>query len=407
MENKIIKGHYDVAVVGGAGHVGLPLSLVLADRGYRTLIYDVDKQAVEKIRSGVMPFMENGGVSLLRKMLKKRKIGFAEAPQELRAVPKIIITIGTPIDEFLNPSLKEIQSCLDDLFPYLSKEQLLILRSTVYPGVTEWVFKYLLKRGKRLKVSFCPERIVQGRAIEELQTLPQIVSGMTPEAAREAASLFLKIAPKIVRLQPIEAEFSKLFCNAYRYIHFAVANQFYMIAESAGVSYCNILNGLKKEYPRAQDIPTAGFTAGPCLFKDTAQLAAFFRNKFSLGHAAMLINEGLPQYIVDSLRQKYDLSKKTVGILGMAFKADIDDARASLAYKLRKLLAYQTQDVLITDPFIKNDPNILSFEEVVKKSDILILCAPHHVYKKVRLGKKIVVDIWNFWDSKKDGLKRV
>ena len=392
-----MKNRFDIAVVGGAGHVGLPLSLVLANRGYRTLIYDVDKRAVEKIKAGVMPFMERGGDALLHKMLQKKKIGFADHPRELKAIPTIIITIGTPIDEFLNPSLKVIKNCLDNLIPYLTRGQLLILRSTVYPGVTEWVYNYLLKRGKRLKVSFCPERIVQGQAIEELQTLPQIVSGVTLEAGRDAARLFRRIAPKIVSLRPIEAEFSKLFCNAYRYIHFAVANQFYMIAESAGVSYYNILNGLKKDYPRAQDIPTAGFTAGPCLFKDTLQLAAFFRNKFSLGHDAMLINEGLPQYVVDGLNQKYDLSGMTIGLLGMAFKADIDDARASLSYKLRKLLAYQTKNVLITDPFVKNDPDILPLEEVIRKSDILILCAPHKVYKKIQLGKKITVDPWNFW----------
>ena len=150
------------------------------------------------------------------------------------------------------------------------------------------------------------------------------MSGITPEAEDGAAELFSLIAPEVVRLSPVEAELAKLFSNAYRYIQFAVANQFYLISNAAGVDYYRVLDGMKKNYPRA-DMPRAGFAAGPCLFKDTMQLAAFYRNQFSLGHAAMLVNESMPQFIVDKLEARYKLSELTVGVLGMAFKANIDD----------------------------------------------------------------------------------
>ncbi len=227
-----------------------------------------------------------------------------------------------------------------------------MLRSTVFPGTTDWVDRYLKSKGRKLKVAFCPERVVQGNGLKELREMPQIVCGTTPEAEREAAALFERIAPEVVALSPIEAEFAKLFSNAYRYIEFAATNEFYLVAKSAGVDYQRVLTAMKHNYPRAQSIPRPGFAAGPCLVKDTMQLTAFARNQFGLGHAAMLINEGLVLHVVDDLKRRYDLAGMTVGLLGMAFKAEIDDTRASLSYKFKKVLSGQARAVLTTDPFV-------------------------------------------------------
>jgi UDP-N-acetyl-D-mannosaminuronic acid dehydrogenase len=309
------------------------------------------------------------------------------------------VVIGTPVDEFLSPSLKPVTACMDALLPYLGDEQLIVLRSTVYPGVTQAVARYLAAAGKYPRVSFCPERIVQGQAVEELRALPQIVSGTTPEAEDTAAALFARIAPEIVRLSTAEAEMAKLFSNAYRYIQFAVTNQFYLIASSAGVDYYRVLQAMKKGYPRIADIPGAGFAAGPCLFKDTMQLAAFYKNQFSIGHAAMLVNESIPMFVADSLSSRYRLEEKTVGLLGMAFKANNDDVRSSLSYKLKKLLSFRARAVLTTDPHVTTDPTLLPLDEVIARSDILVLCAPHAAYRDLRLDGKIVVDIWNFWED--------
>lgn len=386
---------YDLAVVGGAGHVGFPLSLMFAHRGLDVLIYDKNEKAMRQIQAGEMPFMEYGAEPILKEVLKSGRISYTASPEQIANADSVIITIGTPVDRFMNPCLQDIQSCLDSLRPYLSSRQLLVLRSTVYPGMTQWLDKYLRSKGKRLKISFCPERIVQGYAIKELSTIPQIVSGIDAASTKAAAKLFKTLTPDIVSLKPMEAEFAKLFSNAYRYINFAIANQFYMIAKSAGVDYYNVLKGLKKDYPRAKDVPGAGLAAGPCLLKDTMQLAAFFRNQFSLGHAAMLINEGFPQFIVDHLLPKYDLAGMTIGLLGMAFKADIDDTRDSLSYKLKRLLQFQSKAVLTSDPFVNTDPDLTSLEQTLKQSDLLILCVPHAAYKKIKT-KKPVIDIWNF-----------
>jgi UDP-N-acetyl-D-mannosaminuronic acid dehydrogenase len=389
----------DVTIVGGAGHVGIPLVLALAESGARVNVNDISRESLDILKAGRLPFIEHGAADLLTKALAKKRLIFTSAPGEISQTGPIIITIGTPVDEFLNPVRRVVQACIDNMLPHIADGQLLVLRSTVYPGTTEWLDAYLQSRSRKLKVAFCPERVVQGYGIQELREMPQIVSGTTPEAEREAAALFKPIVPEVVITTPVEAEFAKLFINAYRYIEFAATNQFYLIAQSAGLDYQRILRAMKHNYPRARNIPRPGFTAGPCLVKDTMQLAAYARNQFGLGHAAMLINEGLVLHVIDDLRRRYDLATMTIGLLGMAFKADVDDVRASLSYKFKKTLSNYARAVVTTDPFVTCDPELLALEEVVERSDLLILCTPHSSYKDINLNDKPVVDVWGFLEG--------
>ena len=386
---------YDVCIVGGAGHVGAPLALVLAKHGFRTLIYDINRATLETLASGRMPFMEDGGTELLQEVLPTGRLGLSSNPADLAGIPYIVLTIGTPIDEFHNPMLRVVLDCVDALLPYLSDGQTVILRSTVFPGVTERVDRYLRDKSKQVLLAFCPERVVQGHSIRELQTLPQIVSGTTKEAEDAAVRLFSRIAPSIVRMVTREAEYAKLICNAYRYIQFAATNQFYMMVSGAGLDYDRLLEGLKHDYPRARDLPGPGFAAGPCLYKDTLQLAASSNNQFGLGYSAIQINEGLPAYLVAELGKRYRLAEMTVGLLGMAFKAESDDIRSSLSYKLKKQLRFQAGKVLTTDPLVKDDPELLPLEQVLARSDLLIVCVPHNAYKGLDLRGKPTLDIWN------------
>jgi UDP-N-acetyl-D-mannosaminuronic acid dehydrogenase len=200
----------------------------------------------------------------------------------------------------------------------------------------------------------------------------------------------------IVDLEPEEAELAKLFTNTWRYIKFAAANQFYMMANDRGLDFERIRQGIALDYPRAADLPGAGFAAGPCLLKDTMQLAAFSDNTFALGHSAMLVNEGLPLYLVSRLEESMPLSELTVGILGMAFKAGSDDIRSSLAYKLRRVLRFKAAEVLVTDPLVRieTEPSLLPLDEVLERSDVLIIAAPHREYAD--LDPSIpVIDVWN------------
>ena len=268
-------GEADLTVVGGGGHVGIPLVLAFAEAGFRVNVHDLDTGVLETLQSGCLPFIELGGQELLARALAQKQLVFTSRPSDIAPNAPVIITIGTPIDEFLNPVRKVIADCIDALVPYLSQGQLLVLRSTVFPGTTDWIDGYLQRQGRRLKVAFCPERVVQGQGLKELKETPQIISGTTAEAAQEAARLFSPIASELVMVEPREAEFAKLFNNAYRYIEFAIANQFYLIAKAAGLEYRQVAHAMKHNYPRARGIPSPGLAAGPCLFKDTMQLLAF------------------------------------------------------------------------------------------------------------------------------------
>jgi UDP-N-acetyl-D-mannosaminuronic acid dehydrogenase len=384
----------DITIVGGAGHIGIPLVLALAEAGLRVNVNDLNKESLAILQAGRLPFIEAGADNVLRKALANQRLTFTSSSDRISADGPVIITIGTPVDEFLNPVRQVVQDCIDAMLPSLGDGQLVVLRSTVFPGTTDWLSSYLKSKGRNLKVAFCPERVVQGYGLKELREMPQIVSGCTPEAEKDAIKLFERIAPEVVVVSPLDAEFAKLFNNAYRYIEFAATNEFYLIAKSAGLDYQRVLMAMKHNYPRAQGIPRPGFAAGPCLVKDTMQLSAFARNQFGLGHAALLINEGLVLHVVDDIKRRYDLRSLTIGLLGMAFKAEIDDVRASLSYKFKKLLNGQARAVLTTDPFVTTDPDLMPFDEMVSKSDLLILCTPHAAYSNADLKGKPVVDVW-------------
>lgn len=384
----------DVVVVGGGGHVGLPLSLKLAEAGLVIGIYDTNAETLARIGNGEMPFLEAGADALLSKVLPTGRLVLGSRPELLCDVQQVVVVVGTPIDEFLNPSMAIFEQAVATLAPYLAQGALVVLRSTVYPGTTEYVSQAFADRGATVDVAFAPERIAEGHALEELGTLPQIIGADSDRAGDRAQQLFARLGPEIIRTTSKEAELAKLFTNAWRYMKFAVANQFFMVAHDAGVDYNRVLDAVRTNYPRAADLPGPGFAAGPCLLKDTMQLAAFTTDHFPLGQTAMQVNEGLPAYVVTAMERRYgSLRGRTVGLLGTAFKAESDDMRSSLSYKLRKLLAWKGATVLMTDPYV-SDERLIPLEDVVSQAEILVLGAPHKRYRNLEIGGKDVVDVW-------------
>ena len=383
----------DVVIIGGCGHVGLPLGLACADRGLSVVLHDIDEAAVATVNRGVMPFQEAGAAEVLQRVVG-RGLSATSDPASLKTAEVVIMVIGTPVDEHMNPDPRAVPRALEGVSGSLADGQLLVLRSTISPGVTARVERLIAEAGLDVDVAFCPERIAEGQAMTELYELPQIVSGRTDRATERATKFFRNLTAQVVVLTPEEAELAKLFTNTWRYAKFAIANQLFMMANDFGLDFERIRAALAYDYPRAADLPRAGFAAGPCLLKDTMQLAAFNNNDFVLGHASMMVNEGLPLYVVSRLEQRYDLARMTVGILGMAFKADSDDIRASLSYKLKRILDFKAADVLCTDPHVTVDADLHPLDEVLERSDLLVIGAPHRAYAGLETSLP-VVDIWN------------
>ena len=383
-----------LVVVGGCGHVGLPLALAFADAGLRVVSYDINETVVDLVNSGTMPFDEPDGPEFLRRGLESGRFAASSDPGVIETSDVVVVVIGTPVDEHLNPDPEAVPRAIDGFKQHLRSGQLLVLRSTVYPGVTRLVQQRLAKAGISVEIAFCPERIAEGKAFTELFDLPQIVSGCSQAAVDRSEALFRKIAADIVVTAPEEAELAKLFTNTWRYIKFAAANQFFTIANDFGVDFERVRHAITHKYPRAVDMPGAGFAAGPCLFKDTMQLAAFNNNNFMLGHASMMVNEGLPLYLVSRLEERFDLASSTVGILGMSFKANSDDTRSSLAYKLRRILAFRAKAVLCSDYMVSTDPRLVDEAKLIAESDVVIIGSPHSRYRDMSIDKP-VIDVWN------------
>ena len=382
-----------ISIVGGCGHVGIPLGLAFAARGQDVTLVDTNPTAVEKINKSILPFKEAGAGELLKVHVGKN----LRATTEMAAVEGqdvVVFVTGTPVDEHLNPKVHDVLKVVSAYLPYLREGQLVVLRSTIFPGVTRIVENLLKEKSGDVLLAFCPERIVQGKGIEEIFNLPQLVSGVNEASEDAAAELFGLIAPKVIRLRCEEAELAKLMTNAWRYLEFAIANQFYMMVEKQGLDFYRILGAMKEDYPRAAAFARAGLAAGPCLFKDTMQLSAFHNNEFFLGHSAMLVNEGLPNFLVAQLEEKMGgLTGKKVGVLGLAFKADNDDTRESLSFKLAKCLEMKMAKVLKSDEYV---PGTMGLEEFLRESEGIILGVPHRDYLDLRPTVPYV-DCWGVW----------
>ena len=337
-----------------------------------------------------MPFHEDDAEPLLAQTLASRLLEATTDTAVLEKASAIIVTIGTPVDEYLDPSVCSFDHALEQLLTQVHPGQLLVLRSTVFPGVTDRLARQLRQQGRSdVDLAYCPERIVQGKSLVELEQLPQLVGGTTPRAGERAASLFRLICPKVIFLQPIEAELAKLFCNAWRYLNFAISNQFFVMAQHFEADFHRIHAALREDYPRMASFARPGFAAGPCLLKDTMQLGSFNHGSFVLGQAAMMINEGLPYLLVQDLKSVYPLSDMTVGILGMAFKPNSDDPRSSLSYKLRKVLLLECRKVLCTDPYVP-DASLNPLEEVLEQADLLIVGTPHDCYRSLTYRQPVI-----------------
>jgi UDP-N-acetyl-D-mannosaminuronic acid dehydrogenase len=391
----------NVCIIGGAGRIGLPLGIAFARVGVQTTLFDTNPDAIAAICAGRFPFKEEGVELALPAALSSGNLRAVSGPASVISESQVVVLVlGTPVDEYLNPNVAGLLEVIDNYLPHFRDEQILLLRSTVYPGTSERLQRYLTNKRLAMQVAFCPERVAEGDALQELADLPQIVSAFDNGARSHVRALFEKVTRSdVIELPPFEAELSKLFSNVWRYIKFAVANEFYTMATQHRVDYSHLYEAMIRGYARNRDLPRPGFAAGPCLFRDTMQLAAFSQNRFFIGHAAMLVNEGLPHFLIEHIKERLcnnGLIDKTIGILGMTFKANSDDPRDSLSFKLRKIAAMEAKEVLCHDPYL-SQTGLVPLDELLERSDVIILAAPHREYLSLdpkRLKDKIVVDIW-------------
>src|SRR6201991_573125 len=392
---------YDVSVIG-LGRIGLPLALSFADCGLSVLGIDSDQERLAAVKERRMPFKEPGTDELIARVQLDLSNRAADAAQ----ADAIVLTLGTPALSHIEIDIRDIRTVLDDLLPVLREGQLLVLRSTVAPGTTEFVAGYLEKHrglqvGEDIFVAHVPERIAADRFLEEIGTLPCIVGGVGEASGERAARLFEHLGAPIVQTAPVQAELAKIWTNILRYATFALPNLLMMDCERYGANVFDVIELINRDYPRG-GMAQPGLTAGTCLRKDFT-----FSEERSSAPGMLLavsrVHETVPLFLVDGVKRRVggSLRERRVAVLGLAFKRDTDDERDSLSHKLIRLLERELADVSVHDPVVATPT--ASFDEAVTGADVVIVATNPTEYSSAEALAAIaevapdclLVDPWN------------
>jgi len=394
----------------GLGRVGLPLALSFADHGAQVLGVDHDRAVLDAIRAGRMPWTESGTQELLDRVSATGRLQLAERAADAADADDIVITIGTPSFFHFESDLRQVRAAVDDLLPLLRPGHSLILRSTIAPGTTEFVAGYVAKHrgfqvGRDVFVAHAPERIAAGRFLEEIDTLPCIIGGVGARSGEVAAELFGVFDAPVVQTSPVQAELAKIWTNILRYTNFALPNLLMMDCERHGANVFEVIDLINRDYPRG-GIAQPGLTAGSCLRKDFT-----FSEERSPAPGMLLavsrVNETVPLFLVEGIKRRLgELAHRKVAVLGVAFKADTDDERDSLAHKLIRLLERELADVAVHDPHVTTPT--MSFEEAVDAADAVVVATNHSEFCTARSlatiaeragSSSLIVDPWNCWGA--------
>jgi UDP-N-acetyl-D-mannosaminuronic acid dehydrogenase len=395
------------------GHVGLPLAIAFAASGLRVIGLETDEERRRSIELGKLPFLEPGADQPLLSAIDAGRLSVVEDPAE--AIPLadvVLLSVGTPLAADLRADYGQLRQALAALTPHLRPGQLLVQRSTVSPGTLLKVMLPFLRQtvpdvADHLLLAACPERIAEGKAMEELASLPEIVGGIDQLSSDTAAELFRLLGPakQIHFTDPTSAELAKLFTNVYRYVTFALANEFGILAEHYRADAHRILDMVNEGYPRA-NLPKPGPAGGPCLSKD----GYFLVEELTLPDFVLLawkLNDTMPAYIVRRLARRLaaydvDLAGAPVAVLGQTFKRDSDDVRQSPAVRIAEILEREGAVVRTHDPYLPG----LTLEEALRGAQAFVLATNHSAFESLdpqqvtRLmeAPRVGIDCWGQLD---------
>ena len=375
-----------VCVVGGGGHVGLPLAVVLADAGHDVAAVDTSQERIRQIQSGLSPFFEPGLDERLRSVLQRGSLSLGSDLAVAKDSDVIIIVVGTDLDESGRPQNDSVLDVVNQLREYLSPSSTLVLRSTVLPGTTARVAEALSNRSG--EVAYCPERIAEGRALEELRAMPQLVGTKHGMGSERLVSLFSSLGVEVINMTWQEAELSKLILNTWRYSQFALANEFAHVCEAHGVSFAKIRSEMMRQYPRSSGLMTPGFAGGPCLRKDTLQLFSATEPRSELLLAILRHHDEVVEKVSDAVAAVVGVTDKHVVQLGLTFKPNSDDLRGSVAIDLARRLQRKLKNFIVVDPYVDSHPEfrMLPLQDALKSADLAVIGTRHSEFANLPKG---------------------
>jgi nucleotide sugar dehydrogenase len=395
----------------GLGYVGLPLAILARSKGNDVVGIDLNEKKVKSINAGVVPFKDKRASNLL----KKNRIHASSDFSVVGGLDIVIICVPTPVDDNKLPDYNPIISACDKIAPFLKKGQLVILESTVNPGVCEEVIiprleeKTKLKAGKDFFVAHCPERINPGDKNWDVSNIPRVVGGLDKTSLKKAAKFYRSIiSANIQEMDSIkEAEAVKVVENSFRNVNIAFVNELAVSFARLGIDIVNVINGAAtKPFSFLAHYPGCGI-GGHCIPVDPYYLIEYAKRKNGYQHKflslACEINEDMPNYTVELVKnglenKKTKIQEAKVTVLGLAYKADIDDCRESPSFPIIKQLKSYGAKVTAYDPHVPNLSDVKNIKDALKNADAVVLATNHACFKNlkgrdfVKYGIKVVVD---------------
>ncbi len=405
-----------IAVIG-LGYVGLPVACLCVEKGMDVYGADIDSKKLESIEKGMSPINDPYLNKEVQKI--KGKINLTDNLKKAVDISSIaIVCVPTPVDKDNFPDLTALKNACNEVSKTLKKDDLVIIESTISPGTIEEVVLPILKKSNTdFYLAHCPERIDPGNKKFTIKDLPRVVAGINKGSTRKAAEFYREIIDaEITELSSVKAaEATKIMENTFRDINIAFVNEMAKSFDKAGIDTSEVIKGAStKPFGFMPHYPGAG-VGGHCIAVDPYYIISRakqlgFNHKFLT--LAREINENMPSYTIELLEQELEkLNKKlensNIGILGLAYKANVDDTRESPALKIMDILKSKNSNVYVFDPNIKNKSNVENIDELLKKSDYIILVTDHNEFKSMEINKLkennilVVIDGRNCLDKDK------
>lgn len=383
-----------IAVIG-LGYVGLPLSSLLAVKN-DVIGFDVDSVKIESIQKGDIPIREPDLKKYLKAAISSGRLKVIADPSGIKDADVKIITVGTPYNEMTDfIDYSQLESSLDLIIPLMKPMDVLILKSTVPPGTTMGMVKKRIESsGFRVPddigLVFSPERMIEGQAIRDFQSLPKIIGASDDRSFSITKQILSEFGGKIIRVsKPETAETVKMVDNYSRYVFLGLVNELALACEKIGVDVLEVIKSAKEDYPRNAGllIPGPG-VGGSCLNKDPFILRGVLRNsglELEMVRSAGTVNTGMPTHVAD-LVSRYR-SSGSVTILGVAFKGDTDDTRFTPTFTIRDDLSMKGFSVRMADPFVGGDNIYRDPYAASDGSGILLVVTDHSDYRRIDLAR--------------------
>jgi UDP-N-acetyl-D-mannosaminuronic acid dehydrogenase len=396
----------------GLGYIGLPTGSMFALAGNEVIGVDPSPRVQAALQAGRASIEEPELQTLVTAAIHSGRLRVQTTPEPADA---FIIAVPTPLDTATNRAdLSFVEQAARDILPFLRRGNLVVLESTVPPGTTRDVLVPILAEsgllpGRDICVAHCPERVLPGRILVELEQNDRLAGGLTPACAERAAELYgAFVKGTIMRTDTTTAEMVKVMENTFRDVNVALANEFALIAERIGVDVWEAID-LANHHPRVNVLKPGPGVGGHCIAVDPWFLVAAAPDETRLIRSSRAVNDAMPEHVVDRLAELVP-PPATIALLGVTYKAEVDDVRESPAMRVAELAVERGYDVRLCDPHVKHDTPglpapLLPLEHALRDAGAVALLVDHRAFKELDIdlvaaliGHKRVLDARNMLD---------